>query len=115
MSVFKPSVPITNQIRKIIFESFNDPEVRFTNDEIFEIIRNNGDLDKSWTIDNMEKYFQDICDSGLVRNIAQNFTTVWFKLFDSVERIYCNSCNQEIYLGKSESRICPNPECKASI
>lgn len=115
MSVFKPSVPITNQIRKIIFERFNDPEVRFTNDEIFEIIRNNGDLDKSWTIDNMEKYFQDICDSGLVRNIAQNFTTVWFKLFDSVERIHCNSCNQEIYLGKSESRICPNPECKASI
>lgn len=115
MSVFKPSIPITNQIRKIIFERFNDPEVRFTNDEIFEIIRNNGDLDKSWTIDNMEKYFQDICDSGLVRNIAQNFTTVWFKLFDSVEKIHCNSCNQEIYLGKSESRICPNPECKASI
>ena len=115
MSVFKPSVPITNQIRKIIFERFNDPEVRFTNDEIFEIIRNNGDLDKSWTIDNMEKYFQDICDSGLVRNIAQNFTTVWFKLFDSVEKIHCNYCNQEIYLGKSESRICPNPECKASI
>ncbi|HEY7368097.1 MAG TPA: hypothetical protein VH562_06505 [Nitrosopumilaceae archaeon] len=115
MSVFKPSIPITNQIRKIIFERFNDPEVRFTNDEIFEIIRNNGDLDKSWTIDNMEKYFQDICDSGLVRNIAQNFTTVWFKLFDSVEKIHCNSCNQEIYLGKSESRICPNPQCKASI
>lgn len=115
MSVFKPSVPITNQIRKIIFDRFNDPEIRFTNDEIFEIIRNNGDLDKSWTIDNMEKYFQDICDSGLVRNIAQNFTTVWFKLFDSVEKIHCNSCNQEIYLGKSESRICPNPECKASI
>lgn len=115
MSVFKPSIPITNQIRKIIFDRFNDPEIRFTNDEIFEIIRNNGDLDKSWTIDNMEKYFQDICDSGLVRNIAQNFTTVWFKLFDSVEKIHCNSCNQEIYLGKSESRICPNPECKASI
>lgn len=115
MSVFKPSIPITNQIRKIIFEKFNDPEVRFTNDEIFEIIRNNGDLDKSWTIDNMEKYFQAICDSGLVRNIAQNFTTVWFKLFDSVEKIHCNSCNQEIYLGKSESRICLNPECNASI
>jgi len=115
MSVFKPSIPITNQIRRIIFERFNDPEIRFTNDEIFEIIKNNGDLDKSWTIDNMEKYFQAICDSGLVRNIAQNFTTVWFKLFDSLEKIHCNSCNQEIYLGKSESRICPNPECNAAI
>jgi len=115
MSVFKPSIPITNQIRKIIFERFNDPELRFTNDEIFEVIRNNGDVDKSWTIDNMEKYFQDLCDSGLVRNIAQNFTTVWFKLFDSIEKIHCKSCNQEIYLGKSESRICPNQECNASI
>ena len=72
MSVFKPSVPIYIQIRKVIFDKYNDPELRFTNDEIFEVIKNNGDVDKSWTIDNMEKYFQDICDSGLVRNIAQN-------------------------------------------
>src|SRR3972149_6004770 len=80
MSVFKPSVPISIQIRKVIFDKYNDPELRFTNDEIFEIIKNNGDVDKSWTIDDMEKYFQDICDSGLVRNIAQNFNTVCFKL-----------------------------------
>jgi hypothetical protein len=53
----------------------------------------------------MEKYFQEICDSGLVRNIAQNFTTIWFKLFESVEMIECKSCNQEIYLGKTEARI----------
>src|SRR3990172_6800788 len=66
-------------------------------------------------IENMEKYFKDICDSGLVRNIAQNFTTVWFKLFNSIEKIQCNSCNQETYLGKSEARICLNSECKAPI
>jgi len=115
MSVFKPSVPISIQIRKVIFDKYNDPELRFTNDEIFEIIKNNGDVDKSWTIDDMEKYFQDICDSGLVRNIAQNFTTVWFKLFNSIEKIQCNSCNQETYLGESEARICLNSECKAPI
>ena len=115
MSVFKPSVPISIQIRKVIFDKYNDPELRFTNDEIFEIIKNNGDVDKSWTIDDMEKYFQDICDSGLVRNIAQNFTTVWFKLFNSIEKIRCNSCNRETYLGKSEARICLNSECKAPI
>jgi hypothetical protein len=56
MSVFKPSVPISIQIRKIIYDKYNDPELRFTNDEIFEIIKNNGDVDKSWTIDDMEKY-----------------------------------------------------------
>ena len=115
MSVFKPSVPISIQIRKVIFDKYNDPELRFTNDEIFEIIKNNGDVNKSWTIDDMEKYFQDICDSGLVRNIAQNFTTVWFKLFNSIEKIQCNSCNRESYLGESEARICLNSECKAPI
>src|SRR3989304_1862654 len=104
-----------NLKKKVIFDKYNDPELRFTNDEIFEIIKNNGDVDKSWTIDDMEKYFQDICDSGLVRNIAQNFTTVWFKLFNSIEKIQCNSCNQETYLGKSEARICLNSECKAPI
>jgi hypothetical protein len=115
MSVSEPSVLIPSQIRKIIFEKYNDPELRFTNDEIYEILKNNGDVDKSWTIDDMEKYFQEICDSGLVRNIAQNFTTIWLKLFDSVEKIHCNSCNQDIYLGKSESRVCTNSKCKATI
>lgn len=115
MSVFKPSVPISTQIRKIIYDKYNDPDLRFTNDEIFEIIKKNGDVEKSWTIDNMEKYFKEICDSGLVRNIAQNFTTVWFKLFNSIEKIQCNSCKQDNYLGESEDRICLNPECKATI
>ena len=115
MSEFQPSVKIQDQIRKIIFEKFNDVEVRFTNDEIFEIIKNNGDIDKNWTIDDVEKYFQEICDSGLVRNIAQNFTTIWFKLFEPVEKIQCKSCNQEIYLGKAEDRTCTNSECRASI
>ncbi len=115
MSDFQPIGKIQEQIRKIIYEKFNDTELRFTNDEIFEIIKKNGDVDKYRTIDNMEKYFQEICDSGLVRNIAQNFTTIWFKLFESVEMIECKSCNQEIYLGKTEARICTNSDCKASI
>jgi len=108
-------VPIQIQIRKIIFEKFNDPELRFTNDEIFDIIKTGGNIDESRTIHDMESYFKEICDSGLVRNIAQNFTTQWFKLFDNVEKLQCKSCNQEVFLGKLEKRICPNPECKASI
>jgi hypothetical protein len=115
MGDFIHSVPIPNQLRKLIFEKFNDTELKFNNDEIFEILKNNGDVDKSWTIDDMEKYFKEICDSGLLRNIAQNFTTQWFKLFDKIEKIQCNSCKQEIYLGKSEERFCTNPECKSAI
>ncbi len=115
MSDFQPTIKIQDQIRKIIYEKFNDPEKKFTNDEIFEIIKNNGDIDESWTIDDVEKYFLEICDLDLVRNIAQNFTTIWFKLFDPVEQIHCKSCNQDIYLGKSEDRICINPDCKSTI
>ena len=115
MSEFSPKVPIELQIRKIIFEKFNDVDSRFNNDEIFEIIQKNGDVDKSWIIDDMEQYFNKICDSELVRNIAQNFTTIWFKLFDKIEKIHCKSCNNDVFLGKTEERICPNPTCNAKI
>ncbi|MCV0391762.1 MAG: hypothetical protein K5790_00530 [Nitrosopumilus sp.] len=115
MSDFTPATPIELQIRKIIFEKFNNVDDKFTNDEIFEIIKKNGDIDPSWIIDDAESFFTKICDSGLVRNIAQNFTTIWMKLFDPVEKLHCNSCNNDIYLGTSEDRICPNTSCNSSI
>lgn len=101
------------EIRKVIFEKYNDPDVRFTNDEIFETLQKNNTIEQSLVIDDMEKYFNELCDSGLMRNIAQNFTTQYFKLFDEIERVKCNSCNNESPIGKSESRICP--VCKAPI
>jgi hypothetical protein len=115
MSDFTPTIPIALQIRKIIFEKFNDVDTKFTNDDIFEIIKSNGDLDPSWIIDDTESFFTDICDSGLVRNIAQNFTTVYLKLFDPIEKFHCNTCDHDIYLGSSEERLCPNPSCKSVI
>ena len=115
MSDFTPTIPISLQIRKIIFEKFNDIDVKFTNDEIFEMIKENGDLDPSWIIDDTESFFNDICDSGLARNIAQNLTTIWMKLFDPVEKLHCSACDNDVYLGTSEERMCPNPSCKSSI
>ena len=112
MSTSNAVIPL--QIRKIIFEKFNDTNLRFTNDEIFEILKSNG-LDGSMTIDDVEQYFNQLRDGGLIRQIAQNFTTNYYKLFDAVEKIKCNSCNQEVYLGKMEPRVCPNSACKASI
>lgn len=102
------------QIRKIIFEKFNDTNKRFTNDEVLELLRSDG-LDPSITIDDVEPFFNQLRDGGLIRQIAQNFTTNHYKLFDVVEKIKCNSCNQEIYLGKMEPRVCPNSECNATI
>jgi hypothetical protein len=104
---------ISIEIRKVIFDKYNNPDTRFTNDEIFEILQQNNTIDKSLVIDDMDKYFADLCDAGLMRNIAQNFTTQYFKLFDDVEKIKCNSCGAECPIGKSESRICP--ACKTSI
>ena len=115
MSGFTPTVPLALQIRKIIFEKFNDIDTNFTNDDIFEILKTNGDLDPSWIIDDTESLFIDICDSGLARNIGQNFTTMYLKLFDLLEKSHCNACNNDVYLGTSEKRICPNPDCKSSI
>jgi len=112
LSISNTVLPL--QIRKTIFEKFNDTNLRFTNDEIFEVLKSNG-LDSTVTIDDVEQYFNQLRDAGLIRQIAQNFTTNYYKLFDVVEKIKCNSCNQEVYLGKMESRVCPNSECKASI
>ena len=78
---------ITTHIRKIIFENFNDVDLRFNNDQIFEILQQNENIDPSWTIDNVEVFFQELCDTDILRNIAQNFTTQWFKLFEQIEKI----------------------------
>lgn len=115
MSTFSPSTPIQLQIRKIIFDNYNNVDNKFTNDEIFETIKNGGDFDSSWIIDDLEPYIKEICDCGLARNIAQNFTTIWLKLFDTIKKHHCNSCDFDIYLGDSEKQECPNPSCKASL
>ena len=107
------SIAIPLQIRKIIYEKFNDTNLRFTNDEIFEILK--GNVDPSLTIDDMAPFFKQLHDDGLLRPIAQDFTTQWYKLFAEVEQFKCNSCNLEIHLGKLEPRSCPNSECKAPI
>ena len=112
---FAPAVPIELQIRKIIFEKFNDVDTIFTNDTIFEILKENGDIESSWIVDDIEPFINSLCDSGLARNVAQNFTTIHMKLFEPVEKLHCNSCNQDIYLSPSEEKICPNPSCKSAI
>jgi hypothetical protein len=106
-----PTIPL--QIRKIIFEQYNNPDVRFTNDEVFAILQKSGAIDKSITIDDLESHFTELCNAGVMRNIAQNFTTQWFKLFDTLGSTKCSSCQNEIYINKSEEKNCPN--CNSPI
>lgn len=113
MSNFAPKTPISLQIRKIIFDNYNDTETKFTNDEIFEILQKNGDIDPEWIIDDLESEINALCSSGLARNIAQNFTTIWLKLFEEIQQSHCDSCNNDIFLGASENKVCPN--CKSTL
>jgi len=109
------NIPITTSIRKVIFENFNDVDLRFNNDQIFEILKQYKMIDQSLTIDAMEVHFKELCDTEILRNIAQNFTTQWFKLFEPIEKIQCNSCKKESYLTSSENRICQNPSCGSTF
>ena len=59
MSDFTPKTPIELQIRKIIFEKFNDPDTIFTNDDVFGILKETADIDSSWIIDDVESFFND--------------------------------------------------------
>jgi len=109
------NIPITTSIRKVIFENLNGADLRFNNDQIFEILKQHEMIDQSLTIDAMEVHFKELCDTEILRNIAQNFTTQWFKLFEPIEKIQCNLCKKESYLVSSENRICQNPSCGSTF
>ncbi len=107
MPDFIPRVPIPLQIRRIIYENYNDEETRFNNDDLFAALRRGGDVDPNWIVDDLEPAITELCDSGVTRNIAQNFTTIWLKLFARLEETRCNACNSDVFLGALEERTCP--------
>ena len=98
--------------RRMIFENHNDTEAPFTNDQILDEMKEAGLVADSVTIDDVEDVFVNLCGAGLARNIAQNFTTVWLKLFDVMTEDDCTSCGK-IWLGGMEDRACPG--CGGSI
>ncbi len=107
--------PIITSIRKVIFENYNDVDLKFTNDQVFEILKQNEKIDPSLTINDMEVYFKELCDAEILRNIGQNLTTQWFKLFEPIEKIQCSSCKKESYIISSENRICQNSSCGSTL
>jgi len=107
--------PITTSIRKVIFENYNDVDLKFNNDQVFEILKQNEKIDTSLTINDMEVYFKELCDAEILRNIGQNFNTQWFKLFEPIEKIQCSSCKKESYIISSENKICQNSSCGSTL
>jgi len=57
--------PITTSIRKVIFENYNDVDLKFNNDQVFEILKQNEKIDPSLTISDMEVYFKKLCDAEI--------------------------------------------------
>lgn len=103
------------EMRRAIFDNFNDLELRFTNDEVLDIMRKKGVVDDACDVCDVESDFVSLCKSGLVRNIAQNFNTMWLRLFDVVDEMECGACSQTVHLGRAEERACPNPGCGAPL
>ncbi len=91
-------------IRRVIYEKHNNPDVPFNNDQVLEALNSNRDTPLD--IHDIEDVIMKICESGLCRNIAQNFTTIWMKLFDVMEELSCAKCGIT-HVGKHESRQCP--------
>lgn len=110
-----PRIPYPLQIRRIIFERYNDASVPFNSDEILDIIRGGDDAGVEPTAGDLEPFFREICRSGMMRDIAQNLETIWFKLFDIIDEVHCTSCSMDVHLAKSEERMCPNPDCAARL
>ena len=63
------STPIVTSIRKVIFENFNEDDLRFNNDQIFEILKKDQMIESSLTIDDMEVHFKELCDAELLRTL----------------------------------------------
>lgn len=97
-------IPVRLRVRAVIFARFNDTEARFTNDEILEAMTRDGaDL----TAEDIGPILDEMRDAGLVRSIAQNLNTVWFKLFGTMRESHCGPCGYDIHLGEHEE-VCPN-------
>lgn len=93
-------------IRRVIYQHFNDPDMVFTNDQVLEIMIQDGMVEEAVTIDDIQDYFQSLCEARVVRNIAQNFTTMYLKLFEPLRLVQCEGCGQiPLYVGESYSCI----------
>jgi len=104
----------SHDIRKIIFDNFNDTDTRFSNDEILEHLNQ---IDKYKTIDDVldfEDVLLEMERSGALRPIAQNFNTRYYRLWNTFEPVPCKTCNSIIYFTTNEEgKICPH--CSAQI
>lgn len=98
----------SSDIRRIIFDNFNDTNVRFSNDEMLGYLNQ---LDKYKTLDDVldfEDVLLEMEKSGMLRPIAQNFNTRYYRLWNTLEPATCKACGSSTYFAPNEeAKACP--------
>lgn len=112
MPGFSPRVPVDVQLRRLIYENYNNTDAVFNNDDLFAMLQKGGDVDPEWTIDDLEPAINLLCSTGITRNIGQNFTTIWLKIFDPLRARPCGSCGNTAFVIPAET-ACPG--CHADL
>lgn len=104
----------SHDIRKIIFDKFNNVDVRFSNDEILAFLNT---IDRYKTVDDVLDFEDQLLEmekSGLLRPIAQNFNTRYYRLWNILEPTICKVCGFNAYFSREEEgKLCP--QCKAQL
>ena len=103
-----------SDIRKIIFDNFNDTDTRFSNDEILGYLNQ---IEKYRALDDVldfEDMLLDMEKSGMLRPIAQNFNTRYYRLWNTLEPARCRACGSPTYFAPNEEgKACP--QCGAPM
>ena len=102
-------------IRKIIFDNYNDTDVRFSNDEILAHLNEREDYRKmELDVLDFENLLLEMENSRMLRPIAQNFNTRYYRLWETVSQGACKACGELTYFASSEEeKNCPR--CSASL
>lgn len=105
----------SHDIRKVIFDNFNDTDVRFSNDEILAHL-NGMETYSAMELDVLD--FEDVLlemeKSGLLRPIAQNFNTRYYRLWGAMDQVLCKACSENsCFASIEDDKICPY--CRARL
>lgn len=104
----------SHDIRKIIFDNFNDTDTRFSNDEILAFLNQMDRYKALEDVLDFEDVLLDMEKSGLLRAIAQNFNTRYYRLWNVLEPATCQACNFVTYFAQAEeNKTCP--QCNAKM
>ena len=96
-------------LRKVLYDNYNDTDVRFSNDDLLEHLNKNEKY-RQMELDvlDFEDQLLELEASGLLRAIAQNFNTRYYRIWSPLEQMTCSNCGSESYYSPSEeAKKCP--------